>query len=194
MQKVILVTMLVVVAIANIISCNNDKAEQPVTTAVSNDSLIKRGSYLVTLGGCDDCHSPKKFGPNGPEVDMDLRLSGYPANRPFPPYDSNMVKKGIMMFNGDLTSAAGPWGVSFAANITSDETGLGNWNEAHFFKAMREGKFKGLDGSRSLLPPMPWQNFKQMTDDDLKAVFAFLKSTKPVKNIVPAARQLAEIK
>lgn len=125
---------------------------------------------------------------------MERRLSGFPATRVVPQYDSNVVKKGLVMFNEDLTSAAGPWGVSFAANITSDDTGLGNWSEAHFFKAIREGKFKGLDGSRSLLPPMPWQNLKQLTDEDIRAIFAFLKSTKPVKNIVPGNRQLAELK
>jgi len=125
---------------------------------------------------------------------MELRFSGYPANRPFPAYDSNLIKKGVMMMNADLTCAAGPWGVTFAANITSDDTGLGNWSEAHFFTALREGKFKGLKESRSLLPPMPWQNLKNMTDEDMRAMFAYLKSTKPVKNIVPGTRQFAELK
>ena len=97
------------------------------------------------------------------------------------------------MFNEDLTSAAGPWGVSFSANITSDSTGLGNWTEAQFFKALREGKFKGLDQSRPLLPPMPWQNLKHLTDEDIRSIFAFLKSTKPVKNVVPGTRQIAQL-
>ena len=192
-KTIVTITLISAVIVTGMVSCFNSKADRPATDAVSKDSLIKRGEYLVIIGGCDDCHSPKKMGPQGPEVDMEHRLSGYPATRPFPKYDSNVVKKGLMMFNEDLTSAAGPWGVSFAANLTSDDTGLGNWSEAHFFKALREGKFKGLDGSRSLLPPMPWQNLGKMTDDDLKAVFAFLKSTKPVKNIVPGTRQIAEI-
>lgn len=182
------------IIVAAISSCNDSKAKNIAENIISKDSLIKRGSYLVTIGGCDDCHSPKKFGPHGPEVDMEQRLSGYPASRVFPKYDSNVVKKGMVMFNEDLTSAAGPWGVSFAANLTSDDTGLGNWSEDHFFRAIREGKFKGLDQSRSLLPPMPWQNIKQMTDDDLRAVFTFLKSTKPVKNIVPGPKQFSELK
>ncbi|MBC7887108.1 MAG: diheme cytochrome c-553 [Ferruginibacter sp.] len=195
MRKTILTIFIIAATITTgIVSCDTGKANKPSASTVSNDSLVKRGGYLVTIGGCDDCHSPKKFGPHGPEVDMDRRLSGFPASRSYPKYDSNVVKKGLVMFNEDLTSAAGPWGVSFAANLTSDDTGLGNWSEAHFFKAIREGKFKGLDGSRTLLPPMPWENFRKMTDDDLKAVFAFLKSTKPVKNIVPGTRQLAELK
>ena len=195
MRKSILIIMLIAGVISvGIVSCDSRKTNQPATATLSNDSLVKRGNYLVTISGCDDCHSPKKFGAHGPEIDMDKRFSGYPANRAFPKYDTNAVNRGVVQFNEDLTSAAGPWGVSFAANLTSDETGLGNWSEAHFFKAIREGKFKGLDGSRSLLPPMPWQNFSQMTDDDLRAVFAFLKSTKPVKNIVPGTRQIAELK
>ena len=168
-----------------VISCTGDKAKTIGKAAISNDSLIKRGAYIVNASGCDDCHSPKKMGPQGPELDMERRLSGFPASRPFPKYDSNVVKNGLIMFNEDLTSSAGPWGVSFAANLTSDETGLGNWSEAHFFKAIREGKFKGLDGSRSLLPPMPWQNFRNMKDEDVKAIFAFLKTTKPIKNVEP---------
>lgn len=90
------------------------------------------------------------------------------------------------MLGTDLTSAVGPWGMSFTANISSDETGIGNWKEEQFIKALREGKYKGLDQSRPLLPPMPWFVYKNMTDDDLRSIFAFLKSSKPVKNVVPA--------
>ncbi len=92
------------------------------------------------------------------------------------------------MFGPDLTNAVGPWGMSFAANISSDDTGIGTWSESQFFKAMREGKWKGLDGSRSLLPPMPWFNFKNLDDTDLRSIFAYLKSSKPVENVVPAPK------
>ena len=91
------------------------------------------------------------------------------------------------MFNEDLTSAAGPWGVSFSANLTSDETGIGTWNEEQFLFALRNGKLKGLPGSRPLLPPMPWQAIRNYSDDELKAMFAYLKSTKPISNMVPPA-------
>ncbi|HRO48118.1 hypothetical protein [Agriterribacter sp.] len=83
------------------------------------------------------------------------------------------IKKGWVLFNPDLTASAGPRGVSFAANLTSDPTGIGNWSEAQFRKALREEKFKGLDNTRPLLPPMPWPNFGQLTDADIKAVFTF---------------------
>ena len=177
-----------------IISCNNNDAKKTEAQApVSNDSLVKRGGYLVASIGCDDCHSPKKMGPQGPEVDMENRFSGYPAGRTFGKVDSNIIKSGMVVFSGDLTAAAGPWGVSFAANISSDETGLGNWTFEHFKKAMREGKWKGMDGNRPLLPPMPWQNFKNLNDEDLNAIFLYLKSTKPINNVVPAPKQLSEL-
>lgn len=94
--------------------------------------------------------------------------------------------KDWVLFAQDQTSAAGPWGVSFAANLTSDETGIGNWTEEQFFMAIRKGKSKGLEGSRNLLPPMPWQVYSGMTNTDLKAIYEYLQATKPVSNIVPA--------
>jgi hypothetical protein len=94
----------------------------------------------------------------------------------------------------DLTSAVGPWGQSFASNLTPDGTGIGNWKEEQFIKAIREGKYKGLDNTRPLLPPMPWVAYKNLTDDDLKSIFAYLKSLPPVKNAVPAPIAFSELK
>ena len=84
-----------------------------------------------------------------------------------------------------LTSWIGPWGVSYAANLTSDPTGIGYWKEENFITAMREGKFNGVATARTLLPPMPWQMYKNMTDDEHKAIFAFLLTTKPIQTVVP---------
>ena len=151
---------------------------------ISSDSIIKRGKYLVEIMGCHDCHSPKKIGPQGPYPDPDLLLSGHPADMPVAKFDTATAKNWILM-NGMLTSTVGPWGISFSANITSDSTGIGGWTEQQFFKAIREGKYKGLDNNRPMLPPMPWPNIAKAGDDDLKAIFAFLKSTKPIKNVVP---------
>jgi len=99
-----------------------------------------------------------------------------------------------MLFAPDLTSAVGAWGQSYAANISSDATGIGNWKEEQFIKAIREGKSKGLDGTRLLLPPMPWFVYKNMSDDDLKSIFAYLKTTNPVRNVVPQPKALSELK
>ena len=172
-------------------SCKNEtpktektEEEQPYKT-VSEDP-VERGKYLVNVMGCNDCHSPKKMGPKGPEVIPELMLSGFPSDRPMVKFDSPLIKQGFAMFYPDLTGAAGPWGVSFAANLTPDETGLGSWTEEQFKKALTQGKFKGLDNSRMLLPPMPWFDFAHLKDEDVSAIFAYLKTLKPVKNLVPA--------
>jgi len=183
------------VAILGLNSCTTTSSK-PLESDPVRDSvqLIKRGEYLVNTIGCDDCHSPKKMGPRGPEVHMALRVSGYPATRPLQPADEEGLKSGWLLFGPDLTASIGPWGASFAANITSDATGIGNWSEAQFVKAIREGKSKGLDGTRPLLPPMPWQNFRKMSDEDLKSIYTYLKTTTPVKNIVPSPIPLKDIK
>ena len=151
------------------------------------ESQAKWGEHIVTISGCHDCHSPKKMTTHGPDIDSTLLLSGHPALQPPPDVNRKELEtKGLVLAAGDLTSWVGPWGISFTANLTSDVTGIGNWSEEQFMYALREGKFKGLAGSRSLLPPMPWPMYKHMTDDEMKAVFAYLKSTKPINNVVPA--------
>jgi hypothetical protein len=103
------------------------------------------------------------------------------------------IQKGFTMFSPDFTAAIGVWGASFAGNLTSDATGIGNWTEANFLRAIRHGKLKGLENSRPLLPPMPWQVYANMKDEDLKAIFAYLKTTKPVENVVPGPKALSEL-
>lgn len=178
------------------VSCNTNQAEAVAqSTPVSHDSLVKRGQYLVTVMGCQDCHSPKIMGPRGPEIDKSKELSGHPAQMPLATIDPATMKSWVL-FNPISTAVVGPWGVSFSSNLTSSPSGIGSWTEERFFKAIREGKAKGLDNNRMMLPPMPWQNIAQATDDDLKAIFAYLKSTKPVDNVVPepiAPGQIAKL-
>jgi len=149
------------------------------------ENQVKWGEHLVTIAGCNDCHTPKKMTAMGPVPDSTLTLSGHPAKMPAPDIDRKMVESKGLAVTNDLTSWVGPWGISFAANITSDSTGIGSWTEDQFLLCLRQGKWKGLAASRSLLPPMPWQDFRQMSDDELKAIFAYLKSTKPIVNIEP---------
>ncbi|MDP2068239.1 MAG: diheme cytochrome c-553 [Lutibacter sp.] len=148
--------------------------------------LVARGSYLVNAIGCDDCHSPKKMTPQGPIIDLDRRFSGHPSDETLYKIDKNNIGPGKWIFmNNSLTAFVGPWGVSFGANLTPDDTGMGNWTFDNFKTALREGKFKGIKDQRMLLPPMPWQNFKNLTDSDLRAMFEYFKTVKPIKNIVP---------
>jgi len=179
----------VIILIFALIACNN-KADQPAEAAKaapSKEDTVKRGEYLVQIAGCNDCHSPKKMGAHGPEVIPELMLSGYPSDRPIAKPDKATISNGFAIFVPDLTSASGPWGTSFAANLTPDPTGIGSWDLAQFKKAFTQGKFKGQDGGRMLLPPMPWASFTKMTNEDVEAIFAYLKSIKPVKNAVPLA-------
>jgi hypothetical protein len=165
-----------------------DKVEvaSPETSFNGFESQIKWGEHLVTIGGCDDCHTPKKMTEQGPVPDMSLRLSGHPANMPGIDIDRIEIQGKGLIVSQDLTEWVGPWGVSYAANLTPDPTGTGNWTEEQFFIALREGKSKGIRGARPLLPPMPWEGIGKMTDGEIKAVFAFLKSIKPIDNLVPA--------
>lgn len=149
---------------------------------------VARGKYLVTIGGCHDCHSPKTFTPEGfPMPDMSRALSGHIADSPYPTWTpADMQRAAAALGDPMFTAWAGPWGVSFASNITPDvETGIGEWQEENFIQAMRTGKHQGQPNGRDILPPMPWPNLKEMTDADLKAVWAYLRSVPPIKNQVP---------
>lgn len=185
---VIFAALTVITVAAITVSCNSHDRAKEVTELNTTDftsQQIKHGEYLVTIMGCDDCHSPKVFGPNGPEVDLSRRFSGHPSDIPTPAADTAALKSWVL-FAQDLTAYAGAWGTTFSANLTSDSTGIGLWKFDQFKKAIREGKYKGLEGTRPLLPPMPWQQYKNASDEDLRDIFAYLKSTKPVKNVVPA--------
>lgn len=191
LSLIVLATLVVVI----FFSCKESSSKDPEKSiAMTNEEMVERGSYLVNAMGCDDCHSPKRMGANGPEIIPELRLSGYPGERPTGPIDTSIVSKGWALIGLDLTTAVGPWGQSFAANITPDTTGIGLWTAEQFKKALREGLYKGIDGSRPILPPMPWFAYKNLTDDDINSVFAYLKSLPAVKNIVPAPKPFSTLK
>jgi len=163
---------------------------QAPTKASTPNAKIERGAYLVRIMGCNDCHTPLKMGPRGPEPDMSRALTGHPAEMAMPPAPP---AAGPWLWSGAATSTAfaGPWGVSFTANLTPDpETGLGKWTEEMFAATMRTGRHQGK--GRPVLPPMPVQNLAALTDADISAVFAYLQSLPPVKNRVPAPIEPAE--
>jgi hypothetical protein len=147
---------------------------------------VARGRYLVTLGGCNDCHTPKRFTPAGPVPDSSRFLAGHPADLKLPPVPPGVLgpdRWGALVMP-TLTAWAGPWGVSFTANLTPDPSGLAGWTPEQFIQTMRTGKHLGI--GRPILPPMPWYDIGQLTDDDLRAIFAFLRTVRPVQNPVPA--------
>ena len=152
---------------------------------MTQQELIARGKYLVTTGGCDDCHTPKIYTANGPVPDTTRHLSGFQQREKLPALDVKYVTPGNWVATESNFSAwVGPWGISYASNLTPDNaTGIGALTEEMFIKALREGKYMGV--GRPLLPPMPWPTIGQMTDQDLKAIYAYLKTIKPIHNEVP---------
>jgi mono/diheme cytochrome c family protein len=165
-------------------ACNSSTPAEPPSSASATPAMtpVQRGEYIVKTSACHDCHTPAKMGANGPEPDMSRMLSGHP--------ETIKVSKPPSLENGwmaatttTFTAWTGPWGISYAANLTPDPSGLSAWDEGMFIRAIREGKHMGT--SRPILPPMPWPVYRNLTDDDLKAVFAYLKTIPPVKNHVP---------
>lgn len=161
-------------------------AEPTPTQATSaTGSPVERGKYLVSAMLCNDCHTPAKPGPNGVEPDMSRALSGHPQDLVMPPPPKLPEGPWVWIGAGTNTAFAGPWGVSFTANLTPDpETGLGRWTPEMFMSALRTGRHEGK--GRPILPPMPYRMIASLDDDDLRAIFAYLQSLKPVKNRVPA--------
>jgi hypothetical protein len=159
------------------------------STAVVGETLpdptpAERGKYLVNTMGCHDCHTPWKLGAEGPEPDMTRMLSGHPEDvkMPAPPKhgDSPWAWSGA----ATNTAFAGAWGVSFTMNLTPDpETGLGRWTEQMFLDAIRTGRHEGR--GRPILPPMPIGVYRNATDADLKAIFAYLRTLPPIRNRIP---------
>jgi len=120
------------------------------------ESPVDRGKYLVTLAGCNDCHTPGYF---FGKPDMASYLAGSDVAFEIP---------GLGAFPG--------------RNITPDkETGIGTWSEEQIITALTQGKRP--DG-RILAPIMPYHSFSYLTKDDAAAVAAFLQSLPPIKHAV----------
>ena len=145
---------------------------------------IERGRYLVSVLGCHDCHTPWTLGPNGPEPDMTRMLSGHPQALEMPAPPTLPDGPWQVVASATNTAWAGPWGVSFTANLTPDaDTGLGRWSYENFRDTIRTGRRHGR--GRAILPPMPIPAYRQLVDADLAAVYAYLQSIPPIGNRVP---------
>lgn len=152
--------------------------------ADTRSAQVKRGEYLVTIGLCHDCHTPMTKGSDGAGPDMTRALSGHPQDIAVKA-PATLSEPWVGAMSPTLTAWSGPWGVSFSANLTPDkETGvLRNFTEEQFIQTLRTGRHQGQ--GRKILPPMPWPLISKMTDDDLKAVFAYLRQIPAVRNKVP---------
>lgn len=153
-------------------------------SAITSPETIARGAYLVKIMVCNDCHTPWAMTPRGPEPDMARQLSGHPEEVVVAAAPAAAPSPWGWAGANTNTAFAGPWGVSFTANLTPDpETGLGRWTEETFLAAIRNGRHEGV--GRPILPPMPWPMYKNATDEDLRAIFAYLRSIPAIRNRVP---------
>jgi len=148
---------------------------------------VKRGEQLVNEGRCNDCHTPVIETPEGIEPDSKRKLSGHPSDSEIPEIpDVDIDSEEWINFLSSLDSTvwAGEWGFSFSANLTPDpNTGIGKWNEEIFVEIMRSGRHVNL--KRGIRPPMPWQDYAKLSNEDLKAIFSYLSTLKPIYNPVP---------
>ena len=182
--RTLLLTIPVVIFIATIGFVTVTGGDRESTQGAAPRYVVDRGEYLVKIMGCNDCHTPWKMGPQGPEPDMSRFLSGHPEQiGPLP----SKPAAAPYAWSGFPTNTAfsGPWGVSYTFNLTPEpNTGLGIWTEDMFIRAIRTGRHMGV--SRPINPPMPWPAYRNATDDDLKAVYAYLRTIQPIVNHVPA--------
>lgn len=187
-------TKLMMFAVAALVGCRSEAANAPAPKTVdkpaakqvlSFEDSAKRGKHLTLVSGCNDCHTPLKMGANGPEPDWSRELSGHPAEMVLPPPPTPAPGPWIVSVAATNTAWAGPWGVTYTANLTPDnETGTGTWTKQNFIDTIRNGRHLGA--GRPLLPPMPAAMYANYNDEDLGAIYDYLRTLEPLKNAVPA--------
>jgi hypothetical protein len=187
-EKLTMTAATLVASLAIIVAANASRPVAPppqVMKKMTREEKIARGKYMVTIGGCHDCHTPWIIQPNGqPGPDMSRALSGHPQDFPIARPAKHTSDRFTVSIAPTNTAYSGPWGVSFAANLTPDvHTGTGIWTFDIFKNTIRNGRHWGV--ARPLLPPMPWFNYREMTDEDLESVFLYTRTLEPISNQVP---------
>jgi hypothetical protein len=146
-------------------------------------SPSRRGEYLVETSGCHNCHTSTRDGPTGPQTDRTRMLAGHPAGIGAIASPAAIGAPWVWAASATNTAFAGHWGVSYAINLTPDATGLGEWTEEEFVRALRTGRHKGV--GRAIVPPMPWRAYARFSDADLRAIFSYLRTLPAIVNRVP---------
>ena len=167
-----------VVALILIAGASGGQAQQRAGGAAAGGASVDRGKYLVNITGCHDCHSPKS---QGMSPDPARLLSGRPSTTKMPTKADGEIHTSL-----DLTAWWGPWGQTVASNLTPDTaTGLPSrgYNEKTFIQTMRTGK---KPNGTAVMPPMPVEVYQNLTDDDLRSIWMYLATLKPVRNAVLA--------
>ena len=178
---VLIIFILLVISIPNLFASKE----------MDKEIKIKMGKVLTEEFGCVDCHSPKLIIQDQIMIDEKKIFSGHPQNNILPDFPPELVGPGKWrgLYTSGMTAWGGPWGITYAANLTPDkETGIGNWSEENFMSVIKLGIHSSL--TRKMLPPMPWSEVSRLGDDELSAIFVYLKSLKPIKNKVPESKPL----
>lgn len=165
-------------AFAVVLAAESGAAQQRAGTPPAAGASIERGRYLVNITGCHDCHSPKS---KGMTPDPDRLLSGRPSTTKMPSKADGEIHASL-----DFTAFWGPWGQTVASNLTPDPaTGLPGrgYNEKTFLQAMRTGK---KPNGTAVQPPMPVEVYQNLSDDDLRSIWMYLQTLKPIRNAVLA--------
>jgi mono/diheme cytochrome c family protein len=136
---------------------NTTTTDSTSTVSMTPEQKLARGQYLTVVVGCNDCHTPGA-------------LFGAPDMR--------------RQLAGSELGWTGPWGTSYPANLTPDSsTGIGKYSEDDIVNTIRKGV---KPSGAPVLPPMPWPDFAQLSDEDAYAIAAYLKSIPPIVHAVPA--------
>jgi len=178
----VLFVLVPLVALALLAGCQSQPQQSSPASAAMTPAV--RGKFLVETGACNDCHTPFHMGPQGPEPDMTRMLSGHPQDAMLPPPPD--VGDSPWIWGGDATNTAffGPWGITYSANLTPDTTtGTGAWTQEMFVQSLRTGKHWGT--GRQIMPPMPWVWYSKLSDVDLQAIYAYLRTIPAISNEVP---------
>ena len=160
-------------ALSLVVACAFNSTRETIPTDWEQTSYLERGDYLVNyLGHCVGCHTP--LGPDG-QSDRSLYLSGVPAKF-----------AGAKAGPPQVAGFPGPRGARvYAKNITPDpETGIGRWSEDQFVQTFKRGVRP--DGTKYVISPMEWNIYANMKEEDVRAMYRYLRTVKPISNRAPA--------
>jgi len=161
-----------------------NRAPAPAEPAqIVKQDPVARGKYLVNAMACGDCHSPHDQ--TGRPI-PGKEFSGHPEGAPLPNWDPQMLKQGVVStIAPTLTAFAGPFGLAVAPNLTPDlETGMVVSAEG-LIESWRSGKHWKFN--RPVLPPMPIEHYKSLSDEDIRAIYSYLMSLPAIKNTTPTS-------
>ena len=153
-------------------ACALNSSSEKIPADWEQRSYVERGHYLVNyLGYCVGCHTP--LGPNR-QSDMSLFLSGVPAKF-----------AGAKSGPPQVAGFPGPRGSRvYAQNLTPDrETGIGTWTEEQFVRTFKTGVSPA--GFKYPVSPMEWELYANMKEEDVRAMYRYLRTVKPISNKVP---------